>query len=527
MEYSSNLHYRRGIYIIDKIIETISKGNDARAMNHLLLWLHQRAVGSNHVLGIYDINNFLLCVSVTLLGLNKETIEKSDNFKDYKYKINYQTFEDYYNDNKLLHFGNRKVTPEEEQLLRQLVKQSYDLTFPDLEKQRVVKTDFDNWLCVTGINSLKNFDYNFIFNVRNAFMHSSYTPIYHKDRHNFYLVDVHNDNYTRFKGLINYTAFNEFIKFYFGNAIRFGLMDSICFFGKHSQDRIKSQDDLLKGLKEMEYTKIRLDNSSLHQKDTYENVILKELEKYNGAILTSELDKLPLQKEVLKLSNEQIIKVMLFVKKDLGDKFYTLDDAVQTEALYSYVKAIVDSKHFLNDAIYYFFHLIKNSIISPIVYEGDKTHQIDLSYSEIPALLIIKSYMILYRLQNKTFIEIDYNQIADVNFTYSEDNLYKYDIYNHFKDKLINKGVIVSENEYQKRYFCEVIRDALAHGNIGMDISSKGDEISYNLVFTDEYKGKKRKIVISVEEYQKFLASPAFDPKYCQTKGMEDTLKSR
>lgn len=524
MEYSSALHYKRGIYIIDKIIDTISKGNDAQAMNSLLLWLHQRAIGSNHALGIYDINNFLLCVSTTLMGLNKESMEKSSNFKNYKYKIKYRTFDDYYNENKRIWYGDKKLTLQEELFLKKMVKQSYDLTFPDLEDQRILTTDFDDWLCITGMNSLPSFDYNFIFNVRNAFMHSSYVPIYNKEHHNFYLVDVQNDNYTKFRGLINYTSFSEFIKFYFGNTIHFGLMDNVCFFEKHSQDGIHSKEELLKVLSELRYTKICLENKSLDQGSIYEKDLLRELHKNDGAILMSKLDEMPLQKEIHTLSDEEITKVMLFVKKDLGDKFYELSDKEQTQVLYAYVKAMVDPKHFLNDAIFYFFGLIRGCVINPAQYEGEHTNSVDLAFSEIPALLLIKSYMILYRLQSKYLEEIDFNLLSDVDFTYEEDNLYKYDIYNHFKDKLTKKGIIVSDKEYQKRYFCEIIRDALAHGNISLDIASKGDDISYNLIFSDEYKGKKRKITISMEEYQKFLSSEAFDPKYCQAKDMDKPL---
>ena len=519
-EYNDILHYKRGIYIVDKLISFMSTDKKSKGIVEASKWVYNRAHNKDCQLGVYDLNNFLLLCSITMLGLNKEHIEKTDNLNDYKYELSFPTYEDIYEVNKLARYGNDKLTKEQENMLRYYVSVSYNLAYPKFDKERVVNTDLDDFLCVTNIKSLPNFDYNYIFMIRNAFMHSNYSVNFHEGRNNFYIVDLFNDNFTGFEGKLAYNNFSEFIKFYYGNNIGFGIMDSIMFYLYNDYVKINNENDLDNFLNTILYRKVYIKNERLAQDKILETKIKKILMKNNKNIPSEVLEKYADHYTDFKLTNDECKKVKLLIKQNYGDSFYSLDMKVQREIIEMYATSLVDFSNFLNESIYYFFNIFRESVHNPDLPEFlDGFIQKDMTYSEIPALLILKSYMILYRIQNKTFEEIDYNKIDMDYFSYSENNVYKYDLYDHFKNNLKNKGILLSEDEYQKRYFCEVIRDALAHGNVGMDIQIKpNDEVVYNFVFTDDYKGKTRKIAISLENYQKFLNSEAFKVEYCKAK---------
>ena len=128
-------------------------------------------------------------------------------------------------------------------------------------------------------------------------------------------------------------------------------------------------------------------------------------------------------------------------------------------------------------------------------------------YAAEPSIAMLKSYMVMYRLQNPSFKEVDYNLIDEVDYTFLEDDR---DVYDKQKNLWLRKNPSMSQIEIDKRYFCEVFRNALAHGKIKVDIVNEDGKVKQNLIFEDLYKGKRRIISIELEELNKFIESKAF-----------------
>ena len=73
---------------------------------------------------------------------NKEAIESSNNYQDYKYIIDYSKIDTKNLPNELLNIINK------------------------FNNTRSIKSDYDEWLSINNITALSNFDYNYLFNVK-------------------------------------------------------------------------------------------------------------------------------------------------------------------------------------------------------------------------------------------------------------------------------------------------------------------------------------------------------------------------
>jgi len=138
-----------------------------------------------------------------------------------------------------------------------------------------------------------------------------------------------------------------------------------------------------------------------------------------------------------------------------------------------------------------------------------------------PTLLILKGYALLYRLQNKELSKtpIDYNQVENIDYKFNVDD------YNNYVNKLIDNATYIDDQDSRKRFFTEIFRDSLAHGNIDVEFKEEIDGIKQYLIFNDKYKSRERIIKITTENLRKYLNSEAFDPKYLKNEE-KDTEKS-
>ena len=83
----------------------------------------------------------------------------------------------------------------------------------------------------------------------------------------------------------------------------------------------------------------------------------------------------------------------------------------------------------------------------------------------------------------------------------------------------------MSQSEIDKRYFCEVYRDALAHGKIKVDVVKDGKNVEQKLIFEDIYKGKRRIISIELKELMKFVNSKAFSDSEAKDKNKVNSTR--
>ena len=176
---------------------------------------------------------------------------------------------------------------------------------------------------------------------------------------------------------------------------------------------------------------------------------------------------------------------------------------------------------------WYLYSSLLNGKFDVSFFDGDEFGN-DSCY---PALIILKSYLLMYRIQNNNFDELDYSKI-DFDRTDKAVKLYSEnkdaspvtdDYFEKSIEKERNRGIITDENEIWNKVICEVVRDSLAHGNIRTYISKVTLEPMIELKDIDSKKGTVRVISLPLSKYERFLNSESFLPTNCYKK--EDSKK--
>ena len=228
-------------------------------------------------------------------------------------------------------------------------------------------------------------------------------------------------------------------------------------------------------------------------------------------------------------------------EKYYGNKFYSLDINSQYYQIAMMIKYITNSRTLISEWICDFMQNYNLLNLSLSLY---KKNEIELSseYKKLnvetgkrsvfccrTSLLFIKLYHILYRIQNKNYESINYNDIEfDLNgddYTYTRTDLNG--ITNDFtidKNNFKIKYPFDSEKEIENRVICEIIRNALSHGNIEIKIELVNDDIVEYIVFSDKYKSKNRELKITLEKLEKFLKSDSFKVENAILKKDEDIM---
>ena len=426
---------------------------------------------------MFDLNNFIFSCSVALMGLNKESIENSDNHKEYGYKIDYNL-------------------PSNIML---------EKTYNDFKKFHNVDNPYSKWLAVTSVSPDIPSDNNYLFNVRNSLMHSEYDYEFENDEsYNYINVNLHNSNYTGFEGKLYIPYYLEFMKHYYSNDAYFGILSNFYVMGESGIKPTKETlDEYLRKTKLQKYKYENKKDSSRRWE--------KKLYKKNPKINDSDFEK-----EEVSLTEEDINKAKMLIEKYYGDDFYKYPREKQGRITFQVLKYIKDSKTVLSEWIVHYYLCAREAIKHK--WPGDEFIS---GFASEASLLMIKSYLLLYRIQNKNFDEIDYDLMDDIDYEFDTSEPH----YSDFKNKLIDKGVVVDEDEYKKRYFCEIYRNSLAHGNISVDVRRERDgSIKQYFVFEDIYKSRTRKIAITQEELKRFTNFEAFSRKEAKVKTVSITI---
>lgn len=482
---SEILHYKRGMFFVNKLFNLFPDGIYNKQFEEDFV---KKEINRffNYSIARFDLHNFMFLCTVSLMGLNKENMEKCKNIKDYKYKIDYDVV-------------NEKNVPIE--LLNYL---------NSFSANRVIKTEYDDWLSVNHVNSLSNFDFNYLFNVRNAFMHSEYSFDLFRDYP--IISNVYNSNYTGFSAKIFNPKYYEFVKHYFSNDSFFGLVEKrySCYFLEYG-DNIINDEALLDFIS----NKTKVGKYDYDNKLKVSKIFEKTILSRNREITDYELKKHNIKYYDVVLSSEDIEQVYFSIKSYYGDKFYELSNNDKLNVIFTAVKYRLDFKSVISSWTLHFYRLASG--ITRVEYYNDEFYSL---FAMVPTLLILKSYLILYRLQNKKLenYEIDYNLFNEFEFDY------EINYYNDYKLKLNNKGIFLKEDEYKIKYFLEIFRDALAHGNIDMFYKKQDDNILQYFKFTDKWKNNERNIIIELKEVEKFLSSECFNSKYLNDNAITKSL---
>ena len=465
---SQELHYIRAMRFLDKLHALVADGKyNKQEEKEFFLRLAELCL--KNPVTVFELNNFLLTCSIGVMGLNKEAIEGSSRNNNYGYDIKY-------------------IKPK-----IPLMKQQLE----NFKKDNIVATGLEDWLSVLSVSNSISADNNFLFNVRNALMHSEYDYDLRDDTSYFAMfLNLHNSNYTGFEGRVFLPNYTEFVKQYYSNDAFFGLQTDFYFVDIGDKLINFNKNDLLEQLSSVHLYKLQYKNDSKLRNMIEKKLIdEKSFEKY--------MEKHPDDKEEIIFDDDKKHQVELIINHYYGDKFYEMKPLDQMRILVPVYKYLVDSKMVMSNWIMHFYNLASAAI--RIGYANEDFRSV---YAAETSIAILKSYMVMYRLQNPSFKEIDYNLIDDMQYTFLEDDS---GVYEKQKNNWLRKNSNMSQSEIDKRYFCEVYRNALAHGKIRVDIACKENEIKQNLIFEDIYKGKRRVVSVELDELNKFIDSKAFE----------------
>lgn len=519
----NNLYYKRGMHIIDKLLKNFN--NDSTFYKNRLEFSKSelKRMFTNKDLVDKDINSFYITSLVVLLGLNKENIENLNKHNNY----------DLSECNKI-----------REKTFIEKVKKEY----PEFDKGRKIQTKFDNWL------SVENCDHPtmcYMMNIRNGLLHGEYEPLGEFGD----LLSIKNSNYTNFNSKVILLGILDFCELYFGNNAWTGISEKFNIEEIMCQEQINNDIDLDKAL-----NSIKIHQITYNYKRDMKNVKIPELKIANILEKTERKtsDKTSIHdllKQVFNknweytvntktLSNDEKNIIIKMINKYYGESFYKLNKEDQNTQLALLTRYLVDSRSTLSEWVCDYIDLF--NMIKYVSYYSYEKHQkqideiIDTLTGEVnkrsvfackTSLLIIKLYHVLYRLQYKNYEEVDYSKIDfdtssnDYNYERKDkDGSITYD-FNIDKAKMKLNHQNDTDKEIENRVICEIIRDALCHGNINMNFKIENDELVECIVFEDIYKGRVRKLEITLDKLETFLKSDAFKVENCLVKNNTSKIK--
>lgn len=506
-------YYRRSYNAISQLITVYQNGYDKDVMWNFRENLLDDLKTKEKVI-VEEQTSILYSILIATLGLNKECIERTEKIMDYK---------------TLNSAGLRTMS----------LPLSYKNRLEQFHSQRVRKTDLDNWLSIIVDIPSDKTNKDHLRRVRNGLLHSNF--YIEEDFPALNIAHIKIKNY--YEAEILEPELGPFIFDYFSNLEGMGITENLALYKFPKTDgSIKNQNQLETILKGLNIIYIIYDNLIDMNEKTPE-LLMFELAKKSRSVDMHEFAKrlmeidnfvnLETQEKNLGDFDSVLNDVINYIKKQYGEKFYKLTEKVQKKIIMEYLDFIINPKKGVSAWFikfwYFYFHLFNHKqTIDNEMYEAEFLNDL------LPALLILKSYSIIYRLQNNNFAEIDYSKInfdfstTDIKFKSQSNGCDNCDA-NYFLEsfnKLNAKG-IYTEQEIWNKVICEVFRNSLAHGNVRPYIDL--DENKYYIEFKDVNKkqGTARVISLSLDKLEKFLDSEAFLPRNCTLKNENNKILSK
>jgi len=501
-------YYRRSYNSIAKLLNTFRYGYSEKAMmeyiNELIF-----AKDNNNQIFLEERSKIIYTLIISLLGLNKESMENTG--KITKYQKSFHTL------------NMRSMNLENE------VKRKLEL----FDSERVLSTDFDDWLSITLPILTDTTNYDHLKRVRNGLLHSNF----YIDDSNFKLNIAHIKIKNYYEAEIIEPEFNAFIINYFSNLSVLGLSEQIYTHNFSYKNIIKNKTELIEALRKLVITKLNYSNVKDIDGETPESIIVESAfengtinyAKYHDRLFCNSNFELDINKcQEMILEEKEITHVLDYIEKEFGNTFYEMDERMQKEAIIAHVEYMINPKKDISAWLIRFIYLFNSILGTNIDRESFCYDGLD-SESCYPALLILKSYLIIYRLQNNNLDKLDYSKInfdfndpkIDLLSKNADDSLC---VENLFLDSFnkIKKRSELTDLEIWNNVVCEVFRNSLAHGNAFSYIDLETGEQYIEFKDINKKKGTIRVIRMSLEKLEQFLNSDAFLPKHCKQR--EDSI---
>lgn len=503
-------YYRRSYNALNKLIEIYKNGYNKnrtfqfQSSSKLDFMRNQRVM-------LEEQGNFVFTTMVALLGLNKESIENTGKFEEYA---------------KNTFLANLRTQGLASPLMARINL---------FDNMRVRETDFDNWLSIQIDipGDTKNIDH--LKRVRNGLLHS-----------NFYVDDefpelniAHIKTKSYYESEVLGPEFNMFVLEYFSNIKELGLTEKIYTYTILSGD-IKTREQLFLVLKELYINIFNYDKLKTMCNNTPE-LLMKECNNNGVVDFDAFIEKMKKAQnydnfsiDSRQLSLMEMAHMFIYIERNYGDEFFEMSYDKQHAIISSHLQYLLNPKREISNWLVHFSYLystLYNGRFNPMFFEGDEF----ATESCYPALMILKAYLIMYRMQQTDFAEIDYDNIYDITSDslvqlLSENLKDPNDITNYFKESFDSekaKRVLTTDKEIWNKVICEVIRNSLAHGNVIPSINIKTFEAEIELIDVDKKHDTARKIKMPLKTFEKFLNSEAFQPRNCYAKDETLTLNRK
>lgn len=500
-------YYRRSYNMINRLIKVYKNGYNVQNTNQFRNELINKFC-VNPIITSSEINSIMFTILIALLGLNKEAIENTGKIKEYK-KANLEV------DISAYPLNNEQIN-----------------RVNDFNKKKIFSTDFDEWLSIEINPDSDKSNIDYLRRVRNALLHSNF----YIDDETTFLPFTKLKTKSYYESEIFNLQFQMFVLEYFGNIEGLGLTESLYTFNIinlpiHNKKSLKRFLKLLT-INEISYNDLEtigVDTPELILKDASSGSTI-DVQKFVNNLKNSNNAK-NIDWKTNFINNEFIEKIIKHIENKYGDNFYKFDHNTQTGIITTYIKYTLNPKIEISNWLSHFWYLFSTSVSNNFnmsFFDGDE-FGIDSCY---PALMILKSYLLIYRMQNNNFDEIDY---SNVNFDINDKEIYMYsDVINNTvtKEDFFQKSFIKektknvsSDDQYiWNKIICEVVRDSLAHGNIRTYVNPDTFESMIELKDIDSKKGTVRVIIFTLSKYEEFLNSEAFNPSYCYKKESDKAL---
>jgi len=471
-------YYTRAYSTIKQIETAFPRGIDGPSIRSFIQNKMRESTGNKKLVSEEEIC-FVLTMLITLIGLNKEEIEEAYDIKYKRNIVEHDIFELFNSDE----LNNLKQ---------------------ELENIRTFHTDFDNWLVVTKNLTNKNTNYDYLKMVRNALLHSEFEVIFDSVVE---LINIKNKSF--FEANLVYQNFFQFITRYFSNNMGLGLTTKNILFSINPNIKIENQFDLINFLSSMDIYFLTLDNSD----DAFYDGILYKYKRKDNTIDLKMIEELEGKVKDFysgNLSQEMIKRIVNYINIVYGTRFYKEWNYVKRKHIVELCQLLLDPKNYFSCWIAYIIDVIyklKNAQGAVILSEFNISPE-----GFLITICIIKSYLILYRLQCNEFSDIDYDKF-DFDFDVIQLVSTNETQYLNLQKKYSN----IDNETLKKMYILQIFRNALSHGNINVYVVNNVNHTfaAPIIEFVDSYKTSVSKIRLPLDDLIKFLNSEAFLPEYC------------